>query len=187
MKINKQPYKNLLSLHFVKRWNGENLDGHKRSISEHTYEVSYISRLIIENSSSMINYKDKYDIMSYSIVHDFPESIFGDIKLETKLKYKDLNNSLKLIEKEWFTENLKHYNEFPSVVKYIVKCSDIICVAIEILEDSEKSKNKIYQERLINMFKDNEHKFMASEYSSKEKIIQKTNEIVDDFICFKSY
>lgn len=155
---------NLLRLKFAYRWNRDN----------RTYPVSVLSHLFfVFGFSYFIGLLKWYDrenmekILSISLLHDFPETITGDVITPTKESVMGFRDFLENVEEdvvheqllqyfEWldFHENLKNYILYPfdSEIWAIAKCSDNLSAMFEAkIENNEKNflvyktiKNKLW-------------------------------------------
>lgn len=145
------------SSHQVKRWNGEFISGHRRSISEHSFEVAMIARDVynyMKESYEEQSYSSKYetlrgvfdftfnmalsDVLEYSLFHDMPETVTGDVSYTVKRDFPNLSEVLDEVESNFYKSlGYKKPNDY---VKIIVKIADIVAVMLEI-EDEVKLKN----------------------------------------------
>lgn len=119
---------------FIKRWNGVQIYGHRRSLAEHHSEVAAFALDFIENCSSEIYLKfDKFEVLQYSLTHDLPEVITGDVRYTVKRDNPDLVEVLSIVE-ERVLKDLDVDKVSPEV-KFLVKIFDLLAVEYEICEE----------------------------------------------------
>jgi len=126
--------------HFVQRWNGVNILNFRRSVSQHHVEVAgwciEFQKFLNKNNLPLPD-NEYVKILEYSLTHDLPEVITGDVKYVVKKAYPNLKESLNLIEEEIF----KELGMCPTdLTKFIVKIGDILAVEKEIYEELQLIK-----------------------------------------------
>lgn len=131
-----------LRAHHVKRWNGVNIIGHRRSISEHSFEVAMLAKNIVECLRKDLKWDPlcdfylylKSNVLEYSLTHDLAETVTGDISYVTKRDFPALKQELNKVEDAFNKRFGFESDKFHDNVKLIVKTADTIAVAIEITE-----------------------------------------------------
>lgn len=121
------------------------------TIAEHIFHVSAISLFLISHISLHV---DITKILILSLIHDLPESIYGDISSPQK-STEDI-----ISEKSWLKNFLREIGypekwaddlfELRDLESKIVKISDLIATVIQGLEYSEKYGCKDYLKEIID-------------------------------------
>ena len=122
----------------VIRWQGCQLIGKRKNISEHCFETAIYS-LIIYNSLSLQKYEiDKGVMLNLAITHDIAEIITGDIPVSVKQRIPEIKTLLDKMESEVNENELKLVNcKADLKTKFVVKVSDYICVSQELFKELE--------------------------------------------------
>lgn len=164
----------LQASHQVKRWNGQFLVGHKKSISEHSFEVAlksrnifnYLTKLKVISPFSI----DMGELLEYSLLHDLPEIVTGDVTYIVKRDNPALSKELSNVENSFFKSI--DYKLPNNCVKIIVKTADILCVMQEVKVEvslnnfSQETKDIIYS--LLYSFID---KYKGSVFYEKKLLL----------------
>jgi len=139
----------MLSSHHVKRWNGTNVIGHRRSLSEHHFEVALITKEIVKIVKQFFIQNDmdfwynqhlsnlETECLNYALIHDLPEIVTSDVSYICKRDNPELKSILTKIEDQFYSSLNENLSSFSEEAKLIVKTADIISVAIEIKEQLE--------------------------------------------------
>lgn len=157
-----------LKLLSVFRWTGFRCLN-RSSVAEHSFKVSYFTRLILSEIKICLTDKELTKILKddfikislasldYSIYHDMGEAFTGDIPHAIKNKYPEFKNILiEIEEKEMnsiLNKNLVEKSFYDKGI-FIVKLADIIDVLTEsVLEISGGNKEQEYN--LVSIRVDN--------------------------------
>lgn len=125
----------------VNRFAGNFMVGHRSSISEHSYEVTYYALMVCTEWSKNVLFIDHYksDILEACILHDIPEIYTGDIPYPVKARFPEMKGMLSNIENTFMETVLPEYSKkvYHPIVQFIVKYCDTIAVAREIITEHE--------------------------------------------------
>lgn len=163
--------------HHVKRWSGTNIIGHRRSISEHSFEVALISNKLLDGFFSYLTEKNldesaavrfirllRGETLEYALSHDLAEVFTNDVSYVAKAKSQPLKDALEELEVEFLRKlELPTSEDVSLVSRIIVKTADIIVVAIEIQEqldinNGSKFKDNKNVDKIIKSVMDNFYK-----------------------------
>lgn len=127
----------------VQRFAGEEIRGHRMSISEHHYEVCMYASEIAEQLFPD-DAQTRLDILNYALVHDLPEIFTNDISSVAKYSIDGLKELLDRAEESIVNELLPDHvsgcyslNVDPSVA-IVVKTADIMAVTREIIDEQAR-------------------------------------------------
>ena len=129
---------------YVDRWGGVRVNGYRRNLAEHQYEVAGYGLALLKHLSSAeinIDESEKLYILKLCLTHDLPEVVTGDVKYVVKRDNPDLVRSLDKIESETMDRFEMGDNSYTQTVKYLVKLCDILAVEREISEELEINPN----------------------------------------------
>lgn len=155
-----------LGSHHVKRWQGQNVNGYRRSISEHHAEVFSWVFLMVQTDENLRDYLDSQGlsgtVYEHAMTHDISEVITGDIPYPAKKEFPSLKRALKevesMIEEKLSLPNLDsmEFNFWQNqVVKLVVKVADMLVVANEFKEYEDEegaSVMSIMEENVFSSF-----------------------------------
>ena len=131
--------------HHVHRWAGQEVNGHRRSISEHHAEVFIWVKEILENCPITKDYfltshpTVTMELYNHAMLHDIPEVFTGDIPYTTKLHYPEIKATLNQVE----AKIEKQYKLLPAtnltdkdkmVISFVVKVADMFVVYDEFVD-----------------------------------------------------
>lgn len=125
----------------VKRFTALHLLGHRSSIAEHSYEVVFLSYLLIRMISERMPelheplQSKAAAIYEHAMLHDIPEVETGDLPFPVKNQYPELKKALAKVEADFMQAYFPFVNEPEVLVEFIVKIADTIAVAREIITE----------------------------------------------------
>lgn len=122
----------------VNRFAGKQVLSHRSTISEHSFEVTYYSTLIVQSlvGCGALTPEQGLEVNQYSLVHDIPEIFTGDVPYTAKARFPELKETLNKVEQEIWEEVLPTFRTPASPeAKFICKIADAIAVSREIITE----------------------------------------------------
>lgn len=122
----------------VNRFAGKQVLSHRSTISEHSFEVTYYSTLIVQKlvMDGFLTAEQGLEVNQYSLVHDIPEIFTGDVPYTAKARFPELKETLNKVEQEIWEEVLPTFRTPASAeAKFICKVADAIAVSREIMTE----------------------------------------------------
>jgi 5'-deoxynucleotidase YfbR-like HD superfamily hydrolase len=114
----------LLSLSNVHRWTVIATSRHQ-SVAEHSYRVAVISIELLARLG-VLDLDSKFQTVAWALVHDWPETLTGDIDGKFKRMFPDIHDSLRRVENLTFPEYARMGAQTPVKLRQIVKVADYI-------------------------------------------------------------
>lgn len=118
----------------VQRWQGVEMLGKRKNISEHSFQVALYSLILYKEIGGGFYGVIKSDLLHEALVHDIPEIITGDIPVSCKQRMPEMKEILNKLEEAILAEDLKalEINSSHQNTKFIVKVADYLCVRQEL-------------------------------------------------------
>lgn len=137
----------------VNRFAGKQVLSHRSTISEHSFEVTYYSTLIVQflMARNALTAEQGLEVNQYSLVHDIPEIFTGDVPYTAKARFPELKDALNRVEQEIWEEVLPTFRTPASAeAKFICKVADAIAVSREIITEYSMGNIFFGEEELEN-------------------------------------